>query len=114
MNEQIRLFLAARGKTGRPLDDYYLVVDGNGSLQIAFWNVATLGLAPTPAEIATMRTADFTLSSRRRDQLTNCAMTVRTRDVAAWNAMTLLQKKNATLAEADVWTNIRDFIEANL
>jgi hypothetical protein len=114
MDREIQAFLAARSKRGAPPGDYYLVVDAAGSFQIGFWNVATLGAAPTTAELTTMRTAAFTATSRQKDVLATCALIVRGRDIPAWNAMTLLQKKNATLAEADVWTNIRDFIETNL
>lgn len=63
---------------------------------------------------AIAKTARFTATSRQKDVLATCAEIVRARGIAAWNAMTLLEKKNATLAEADVWVNIRDFIETNL
>jgi hypothetical protein len=33
--------------------------------------------------------------------------------MAAWNAMTLKEKKTAAYAGPDVWTNIRHFIETN-
>jgi hypothetical protein len=56
----------------------------------------------------------FVARSRERDVLAFCALIVRARGIAAWNAMTVQQKKDATLAEADAWTNIRDFIESNL
>lgn len=115
-DRQLQLFLAARSKTGKPPQDYYLVTDPTGaaSLAIGFWNPATLGPAPTPAEVTTMRTAEFTLSSRQKDILAMIALIKRAQGIAAWNAMTIQQKKDATTAEADVWTTIRDFIEANL
>jgi hypothetical protein len=78
---------------------------------------------PTPAEIAQavtdftpaiQKTVIFTATSRQKDVLATCAQVVRARGIAAWNAMTLVEKKNATLAEADVWANIRQFIEDNL
>lgn len=58
--------------------------------------------------------ARWTTQSRQKDVLATMAMIVRARNIPAWNSMTLQQKKDATFAEADVWINIRDFIEANL
>lgn len=52
-------------------------------------------------------------TSRVKDILATCALTVRSRDIAAWNALTTNQKVNATLNEADVWKAIRTFIEKN-
>jgi hypothetical protein len=63
---------------------------------------------------ASARAARFSATSRQKDVLATCALIVRARGITAWNAMTVQQKKDATLAEADVWTNIRDFIETNL
>lgn len=65
----------------------------------------------TPAMTNTTR---FTATSRQKDVLATCALIVRARGIAAWNGMTLQQKKDATFAEADVWVNIRDFVETNL
>lgn len=59
-------------------------------------------------------TADANATSRQKDVLATCALIVRSRDIVAWNGMTLAQKKTATLNEADVWVNIRVFIERNL
>lgn len=74
--------------------------------------------AATGAEITSWDTAQhatrFTTTSRQKDVLATCAEIVRARGIAAWNAMTLQQKKDATLAEADVWVNIRNFIEDNI
>lgn len=79
---------------------------------------ATTLRAATAPEIAAYdaarNTATFTATSRRKDILATCALIVRARGIAAWNGMTLQQKKDATLAEADVWVTIRDFIETNL
>lgn len=60
------------------------------------------------------RTTRFTATSRQKDVLATCALIVRAKNTPAWNAMTVDQKKTATFNEADVWTNIRDFIETNL
>jgi hypothetical protein len=64
-----------------------------------------------PATTAAMR---YARTSREKDILTTLAMIVRAKNLAAWNAMTVQQKKDATFAEADVWVNIRDFVETNL
>jgi|KBSSwiStaDraftv2_1062776.scaffolds.fasta_scaffold11619_3 hypothetical protein len=115
-NKAVQAFLAARGKVGLPLVDYVLAGDdseGPVVQSFALWNEATLGPAPTPADMATMRTLEFTATSRRKDVLATCALIVRARGIAAWNAMTLQQKVTAAFAEADVWVNIRDFIESN-
>lgn len=124
---QIQALLTARGKTGVALVDYTIVdrSDGQGP-QIGVWNAATLGPLPTQAEIDAVtpaqitaaqtatRQAQYTATSRQKDILATCALIVRARGIPAWNGMTVQQKKDATLAEADVWVNIRDFIETNL
>jgi len=56
----------------------------------------------------------FTATSRGKDILATVALIKRAQGIAAWNAMTVQQKKDAALAEADVWVTIRDFIETNL
>jgi len=75
-------------------------------------------VAKTTAEIATFdaseKTARFTATSRQKDILAMLAVIVRAKNTSAWNAMTPLQKKTATFAEADVWIAIRQFIEDNL
>lgn len=58
-------------------------------------------------------TADSALTSRQKDVLTTCALVVRSRNVAAWNAMTVNQKKTATLAEADVLRDLRVWMGKN-
>lgn len=51
-------------------------------------------------------------TSRQKDVLTDCAMLVRARiGIAAWNALTTPQKVSQTLAEADVWKTVREFID---
>jgi len=62
----------------------------------------------------TTPTLRFQRTSREKDTLATCALVVRARDIAAWTAMTGPQKKAAVQAEADVWVNLREFIEANL
>lgn len=115
MDRQIQAFLAARGKRALPLVDYYTSIDADGlTRRIGYWNEAVLGPAPTPAEVATMRSDEFMLASRRKDLLADAAARVRSRDIPAWTAMTAAQKKAAVQAEADVWANMRDFVENNL
>lgn len=51
-------------------------------------------------------------TSRQKDILTTCAMLVRARiGIAAWNALSTPNKVTQTLAEADVWNTIRQFID---
>lgn len=75
-------------------------------------------VAKSAAEIASFdaaaNTAKFTATSRRKDNLADAAARVRSRNITVWDNMTIQQKKDATLAEADVWVNIRAFIEDNL
>ncbi len=74
--------------------------------------------AATAPEIAAFDTAEratrFAATSRQKDVLATCALIVRARGIAAWNGMSVQQKRDAALAEADVWSNVRDFIEQNL
>jgi hypothetical protein len=74
--------------------------------------------AATAPEIAaydaSQNTSRFTATSRQKDILATCALIVRARGIAAWTAMSPQAKKDAVLAEADVWVNIRQFIEDNL
>lgn len=70
---------------------------------------ATIDYTPALAN-----TQQFTAKSRQKDLLADAAARVRSRDIPTWNGMTLAQKKNATTAEADVWANIRGFVEDNL
>jgi len=96
------------------------LVDGVETLTV--WNTAKLGAVPTAPEIAAIsdgaavaarRAAQFALTSRQKDQLATIALIVRARGIPAWNALTIPQKVAATLAEADVWASIRDFLETN-
>jgi deferrochelatase/peroxidase EfeB len=75
-----------------------------------------LAAAQTAIDTAPAQTAQltYTSTSRGKDILTTLAMIVRAKNLAAWNAMTVQQKKDATFAEADVWVTIRDFVEQNL
>lgn len=67
-----------------------------------------------PALVAAELTAQAQLTSRQKDILTTCAMIVRARGIAAWNAMTTAQKVSAAFAEADTWRDIRVWAETNL
>jgi len=60
---------------------------------------------------AAQRQEQYAGSSRQKDVLATLAMIVRARGIPAWNALTTPQKVAATLAEADVWITIRDFLE---
>lgn len=123
---QLQTLLSQRGKTGTLLVDYTLVDNSDGAgPHVDVWNVAALGAVPTQAEIdaitpaqlaatvAAQKTAGFTATSRQKDILATIALIVRAQGIAAWNGMTPAQKVTATLAQADLWTTIRDFIEAN-
>jgi hypothetical protein len=74
--------------------------------------------ATTAPELATVRTAVLDaasqVTSRQKDILSMCALVVRARGIATWNAMTIPQRVTATLAEADVWKAIRIWAEDNL
>lgn len=68
---------------------------------------------PSDPTLLAQELADQSLAtSRQKDILTQCAMLVRARiGTAAWNALTTPQKVTATVAEADVWKNIREFLD---
>lgn len=78
------------------------------------WNGAVV-VAKSAAEIVAYDAAQLSAralaTSRQKDVLATCALSVRTRGIAAWNNMTTQQKITATLAEADVWKGIREFID---
>jgi len=80
------------------------------------WTAPQITAAQNAIETAPATSAvlTFTATSRQKDVLATCALIVRARGIPAWTAMTIQQKKDAALAEADVWVNIRDFIETNL
>lgn len=52
--------------------------------------------------------------SRRHDVLATCALVVRSRNVIAWNALTVDQKILAILTESDAWAAARDFVERTM
>ena len=78
---------------------------------------------PTAAELAQAVTdyqaADVALldqsqrQSRQKDILILCALRVRAKNITAWNALTDAQKVAATLTEADLWRDMRVWVEAN-
>ena len=80
------------------------------------WTAPQITSAQTALDTApaTSPLLTFTATSRQKDVLATCALIVRARGIPAWTAMTIQQKKDAALAEADVWVTIRDFIETNL
>ena len=78
----------------------------------------TAVVAKSAADIESYRAAhraqQFLVTSRQRDLLATCALIVRARGIPAWTTMSLQQKRDATLAEADAWVGIRAFIEDHL
>lgn len=80
------------------------------------WAAPQIASAQTAIDTASESTPTirFQRTSREKDVLADAAARVRSRDIPAWLAMTGPQKKTATIAEADAWVTIRDFIEANL
>jgi hypothetical protein len=96
-----------------------LVWKGEGSFRVqkaAAFTAPELAAAQTAIDTAPAQSPQltYTSTSRGKDILTTMAMIVRAKNLAAWNAMTVQQKKDATFAEADVWVTIRDFVENNL
>jgi hypothetical protein len=77
----------------------------------------------TPSEIASAQSAIDTApetsaqlryqrTSREKDVLATIALVVRRAvGIPTWNGWTAQQKRDAVLAEADVWVNVRDFLE---
>ena len=51
------------------------------------------------------------ITSRHKDILAMCGVIVRYKNITGWNAMTDAEKVTATLAAADVWATIRQFID---
>lgn len=103
-----------------PDSSYSIVIINNEKMpdpRTQKWNGNDL-TAKTAQEIAAydanIKIINFTSASRQKDVLATIALVVRARGITAWNNMTIQQKKDATLAEADVWINIRQFIEDNL
>ena len=81
--------------------------DANSSTKLRSATVAEM--AQYDASVAATRA--FT-TSRQKDVLATCALIVRARlGISAWNALTIQQKVDATIAEADVWKAIREFID---
>lgn len=67
-----------------------------------------------PALVTAEVEAQAQFTSRQKDILSMCALVVRSRNIAAWNALTIAQKQTATFAEADVWKAMRVWAETNL
>ena len=78
------------------------------------WN-GRAAVAKTAGEIASYDAAKLAstsqVSSREKNTLATLTMIVRAKGVAAWNVLTIQQKVDAILAEADVWKAIREFID---
>jgi hypothetical protein len=101
----------------KPEAGFEVVSDPDGLMHDARaerWDGAAF-VAKSPAEIATYDDAQLDerarLSSQAKDALAICALVVRSRNVAAWNAMTTPQKVSAARAEADVLRSLRVFAE---
>ena len=58
--------------------------------------------------------AAFQPTSRQKDVLATIAWTLSLHDPAAWEGLTVAQKKAATLAQANDWRDLRIWIEKNL
>ena len=69
----------------------------------------------TAPELAAAHDADVlekaTATSRQKDIAATIAFAIRNKDVAAWNAMTANQKKNAVLTGCDAWRDLRAQVE---
>lgn len=50
-------------------------------------------------------------TSRQKDIAATIAFAIRSKDTAAWNAMSPIQKKNAVLAGCDAWRDLRALVE---
>lgn len=88
---------------------------GATAQQIANANAYLAALDPTSqAFIDTDITRLSQATSRQKDILASIAWAIRLKDPAAWAALTNVQRRNAVLAEADNWRDIRVFIEKNL
>jgi hypothetical protein len=77
------------------------------------WQPAEITAVEAVLETPELPLLRYTRTSHDKDLLATFALIVRARGIPAWNAMTLPQKVAATLAEADTWITIRDFLEAN-
>ena len=104
---------------GVPIHGVSPVVGGGwcvspASLQAAAQPIIDAFNPNDPTVIAAELAAKAQLTSRQKDILTTCALIVRARGIAAWNAMTTPQKVTAALAEADIWRDIRVWAETNL
>ena len=77
----------------------------------SFYNPTGMAQGEIDAYEATELTSHAQTTSRQKDTLATLAVIVRAKNTIAWNAMTTAQKVAATLAEADVWKTIREFID---
>lgn len=81
-------------------------------------NPASPFMAKTAQEISdyatTVMTTAATASSRQKDTLADIAWAIRFSNVLVWDAKTTAQKKAQVLAEADIWRDLRVFIEKNV
>lgn len=114
--ERLHLVLIAAGV---PVEGVSIVVTANP----ATWTVCPPSLQEIaqpiidafnpadPAHAAAELSALAQMTSRKKDILTLLACSVRGRNIAGWNAMTAAQRVNATLAEADVFKTIREWLD---
>ena len=77
----------------------------------SFYNPTGMAQGEIDAYEAAELASQAQTTSRQKDTLATLAVIVRAKNTIAWNAMTTAQKVTATLAEADVWKTIREFID---
>jgi hypothetical protein len=116
---KLRSILNSRGIQTPPAGSLSVEDVGAGPF-IATWNIAALGARPTQLEIDAVQDTDATAlqQSQRaagallnKDVVATIAWSIRFKDPAAWNAMTLPEKKAAVQAEYPNWKTIRIFVE---
>ena len=108
-------------------DDAFRLGDlaqGDGPF-VETWDEGLLGPSPSAEDLAAIpedeeaalqeahvaRLTEAASPAYRKEVLASCAVVVRSRDVAAWNAMTDKQRLEAVRAEAEA---VRSFVESTL
>lgn len=114
--DPVALRAAVQAATGDPTAVLFNVGEGWKGKKAQPWSAGDLSATQTALDTTPVQTAlqRYTATSRQKDLLALIALVVRAKGLAAWNAMTIPQKVAATLAEADAWTTIRDFLESNV
>jgi hypothetical protein len=93
---QLRALDATAGIQHQPGTPTYVIKKATA------WTAPQIAAAQTVIDTAPETTPQmrYQRTSREKDILTTLAMIVRAKNLAAWNAMTVQQKKDATFAEA--------------